>query len=350
MTRPEETGPSPRPLVLMPGPMHDTVVSGCERQFDVLRLWESSDPEAVLDDRATEVWGIATVGHRPVDDELLGRLPNLQIVANFGVGYDTVDAEAAAKRGVVVTNTPGVLDNEVADTAMGLLLMTARELPQAERYLRAGLWRERPYPLTRGTLAGRTLGIVGLGRIGEAIARRALAFGIDVVYHNRRKKPESGYRYYADVLTMAQDVDTLLVATPGGGSTRHLVDGSVLEALGPDGILVNVARGSVVDEQALISALQAGTILGAGLDVYANEPDVPADLLAAQNAVLMPHVGSASVATRRAMGELVVANLQSWFERGHAVTPVPESASVLEPEQNTFPGLSTPRGSNTSRS
>lgn len=318
------------PVLLMPGPMHHSVLERCEGRFEVLRLWEAPDPDDLLTARGSDVHAVATAGQRRVDDDLMGALPNLQIVANFGVGYDTVDAEAAARRGVVVTNTPGVLDDEVADTALALLLMTVRELPQAERYLRAGRWPEDgPYPLTRATMSGRTLGIVGLGRIGEAIATRAAVFGMTVVYHNRHEKPGSAHRYYPDLLGMARDVDTLLVATPGGPATRHLVGPDVLAALGPEGVLVNVARGSVVDEQALVEALRSRTIHGAGLDVYEHEPRVPADLLTLDNAVLLPHVGSASEPTRRAMGELTVANLEAWFDRGQPLTPVPESAGLV---------------------
>jgi lactate dehydrogenase-like 2-hydroxyacid dehydrogenase len=318
------------PVLLMPGPMNRAVMKGCDGRFEILRLWEATDSDEMLRDRGADVVAVATGGQRRVDDDLMAALPNLQIVANFGVGYDSVDAGAAARRGVVVTNTPGVLDDEVADTAMGLLLMAVRELPQAERHLRAGRWeQDGPYPLTPATLKGRTLGVVGLGRIGEAIAARAVAFGVGVAYHNRNEKPGSPYRYYPDLLAMARDVDTLLVATPGGPDTRHLVDRDVLEALGPDGVLVNVARGSVVDEDALVDALRARTILAAGLDVYEHEPHVPQALQDVDNAVLLPHVGSASEPTRRAMGELVVANLEAWLDRGEPVTPVTESAGLL---------------------
>jgi lactate dehydrogenase-like 2-hydroxyacid dehydrogenase len=318
------------PVLLMPGPMNPAVMKGCDSRFEVLRLWEAADPDALLRERGAEVVAVATGGQRRVDDDLMSALPGLQIVANFGVGYDTVDAAAAARRGVVVTNTPGVLDDEVADTALGLLLMTVRELPQAERHLRTGRWeQDGPYPLTTATMKGRTLGIVGLGRIGEAIASRAVAFGMTIAYHNRNEKPGSPYRYYPDLVTMARDVDTLLLATPGGAGTRHLVGREVLEALGPDGLLVNVARGSVVDEEALVDALRTRTILGAGLDVYAQEPHVPQALLDLDNAVLLPHVGSASEPTRRAMGELVVANLEAWFDRGEPITPVTESTDLL---------------------
>lgn len=317
-----------RPVVLMPGPMNDTVMTGCAEHFDVLAWWEATDPDALLEQRGPEVRAVATAGRIPVDGSLMDRLPNLEIVANFGVGYDTVDAAAAATRKVVVTNTPGVLDDEVADTAMGLLLMAVRELPQAERYLRSGRWPDGPYPLTTATLRDRTLGVVGLGRIGATIARRAEAFGLEVAYHSRRPRPDSPYRYYADLLELARAVDTLVVVTPGGPETHHLVDAEVLSALGPRGVLVNVARGSVVDEQALVDALSDGTIHAAGLDVYEKEPQVPDSLLALDNAVLLPHVGSASEHTRAAMGQLVVDNLRAWFEHGEALTPVSESASL----------------------
>jgi lactate dehydrogenase-like 2-hydroxyacid dehydrogenase len=310
-----------RPTVLMPGPMHDVVVDGCEERFELIRLWEAADPDALLAERGPDVLGIA-VTHRRVDAALLDKLPNLQIVANFGVGYDSVDVDAATERGVIVTNTPNVLDDEVADTALGLLLMTVRELGQAERYLRAGRWAtEGDYPLTDLTMTGRKLGILGLGRIGEAIARRAEPFGMTVGYHNRHEK-DVPYRYYPSLLEMARDVDTLMVVVPGTAATRRLVGAEVLEALGPDGVLVNIGRGTVVDEAALIGALKTRTIRAAGLDVYEDEPHVPQELIDLDNAVLLPHVGSASKPTRRAMGRLVVDNLTSWFEEGRALTPV----------------------------
>jgi lactate dehydrogenase-like 2-hydroxyacid dehydrogenase len=311
-----------RPTVLMPAPMHEVVVNGCAEHFELLRLWEAPDPDALLAERGPDVLGVATGGHRRIDDPFLKQLPNLQIVANFGVGYDSVDVDAATERGVVVTNTPGVLDDEVADTAIALLLMIARELGQAERYLRAGRWAaEGPYPLTSATVSGRRVGILGLGRIGAAIAHRAEAFGMTVGYHNRSRK-DVPYRYYPSLLEMARDVDTLVVVVPGGAATRHLVDAEVLAALGSDGVLVNVGRGTVVDEAALIEALRSRTIHAAGLDVYEDEPRVPQELIDLDNAVLLPHVGSASKPTRRAMGQLVVDNLTTWFTENRALTPV----------------------------
>lgn len=309
-------------VVLMPARMSDVVIEGCEAHFELLRLWEQDDADAFLAERGPEVLAVATGGQRPLDAALMDRLPNLQIIANFGVGYDSVDVEAAGSRGVVVTNTPGVLDKEVADTALGLILMTVRELGRAERYLRAGRWADGPYPLTPATVEGRRLGILGLGRIGAEIARRAEAFDMSVGYHNRQRK-DVPYRYYPSLLEMAQDVDTLLAVVPGGAGTRHLIDAEMLRALGADGVFINVGRGSVVDQTALVEALRAGTILGAGLDVYEDEPHVPHELMELENAVLLPHVGSASAPTRRAMGRLTVDNLVAWFQDGQALTPVP---------------------------
>jgi lactate dehydrogenase-like 2-hydroxyacid dehydrogenase len=316
-----------RPTVLIPGPMNRSVLAGTAEHFEVIRLWEADDPDAVLAERGKDIVAVANSG-TTIDGAFLDKLPSLQIVASFGVGYDKIDATAAAERGVVVTNTPGVLDDEVADTALGLLLMAARELPQAERYLRAGKWNERAYPLTPATLKGRTMGILGLGRIGEAIAHRAEAFGISIAYHNRRQK-DVAYRYYPSLVEMARGVDILMIVIPGGDETRHLVNAEVLEALGPDGILVNVARGSVVDEAALVDALRSRTILSAGLDVFEHEPAVHPGLLELDNAVLLPHVGSATVPTRDAMGRLVVENLVSWFATGLPMTPVQESRDLV---------------------
>jgi lactate dehydrogenase-like 2-hydroxyacid dehydrogenase len=276
------------------------------------------------EDRNAAIRGLARGGHFDVDHALFDRLPKLEIVASFGVGYDGIDLKAAAERGIVVTNTPDVLTEEVADTALGLLLMTVRELSAAERHLREGKWIKANYPLT-GTLRDRTVGIIGLGRIGLAIARRLDAMQVPVVYHTRHKRPDVPYRYYADLRAMATDVDTLMIVLPGTPSTTKLVDAAILKALGSNGVLINIGRGIVVDEPALIAALKDGTIRAAGLDVFADEPNVPSALIALPNAVLLPHVGSASVHTRDAMGQLVVDNLRSWFEKGKPLTPVPET-------------------------
>jgi lactate dehydrogenase-like 2-hydroxyacid dehydrogenase len=288
------------------------------------RLWLEPNPDLWLAEWAPRIRAIALAGHARADEAYMKRFPSLEIISSFGVGYDHIDAKAAARLGIIATNTPGVLDDEVADTALGLMIMTVRQLPQAERHLRAGNWPKGAYPLTP-SLRGRTVGIVGLGRIGKAIATRVSGFGLDVVYHGRHPQAGVPYRYYASLVEMAKAADILIVVAPGGPSTRHIVNAEVLEALGPDGVLINVARGSLVDEKALIDALRARKILAAGLDVYENEPSVPAELVALPNAVLLPHVGSASVTTRQAMAECVVANLFAWSEGKPPVTPVPET-------------------------
>ena len=259
-----------------------------------------------------------------LDAASMDRLPKLEIIANFGVGYDAIDAHAAQARGIIVTNTPDVLTEEVADLAIGLLLATIRQLPQADRYLRAGQWLNRPFPFTT-SLRGRKIGIVGLGRIGKAVARRLQAFEVALSYHGRSRQADVDLRYYPNLLAMAQDVDTLISVAPGGDATRHIINADVLAALGPDGVLVNVGRGTVVDEQALIKALRDGVILSAGLDVFEDEPRVPAELIAMDHIVLLPHVGSASVKTRTGMGQLQVDNLVSWFAGHGPLTPVAET-------------------------
>lgn len=312
--------------VLLIGQAKPVIVEGLSPHVTLHKLSEAADREAFLAEIAPRIRGFAVsyMAHK-VDDALMVRFPKLEIVSSFGVGYDHVDAKWAGAHGIVVTNTPDVLNEEVADTALGLLLATLRELPQAERYLRAGKWEQAPYRLSPGTLRDRIVGIVGMGRIGRAIARRLDAFGVPVVYHSRNPQGGVAYKYYPDLVTMAREVDTLMVIVPGGPATKNLINAQVLEALGPRGVLINIARGSVVDEPALIAALQAKTILSAGLDVFADEPHVPAELIAMDNVVLLPHVGSASVHTRRAMDQLVVDNLLAWFSGKAPLTPVPET-------------------------
>nr|WP_181449484.1 2-hydroxyacid dehydrogenase [Azospirillum thermophilum] len=295
-----------------------------EAAFTVHRLWEAADPQALLAEVGPRIRGLAAGGHVPIDGALMDRLPALELVANFGVGYDKVDVAAAAARGVVVTNTPDVLTEEVADLALGLLLATVRRLPQADRFLREGRWLKGAFPLST-SLRGRTIGILGLGRIGKAVARRCEAFGLEVAYHGRHRQEDVAYRYFGSLVEMARDVDVLIVVTPATAQTERLVNAEVLGALGPDGILINVARGSVVDERAVIDALREKRILAAGLDVFEDEPRVPEELIALDNTVLLPHIGSASVHTRQAMGQLVVDNLRSWFAGQGPLTPVPET-------------------------
>jgi lactate dehydrogenase-like 2-hydroxyacid dehydrogenase len=310
--------------VLMPSPMPPLVVDGLSKRVPLVKLWETADPDAALATVAGDVRGLAVAGHLAINGAYMERLPKLEIVANFGVGYDSVDARWAGEHGIVVTNTPDVLNEEVADTAMGLMIAAARQLPAAERHLRAGLWPTGAFPLT-ATLRGRTVGIFGLGRIGKAIAKRAESFGLSICYHSRRPQPGVPYLYYPTLVGLAEACDILVVIVPGGPETRKIVNAEVLKALGPDGILINVARGSVVDEQALIEALQNGTILSAGLDVFEDEPRVPQALIDLEHVVLLPHVGSASKHTRAAMGQLVVDNLLSWAAGKGPLTPVAET-------------------------
>lgn len=312
----------PRPTLLVTGPVMPAVV---EAQLkDRFEIVGADDFDGAVARHGADIRGILTRGARPVSSELMARLPKLEIVANFGVGYDTVDAAAAASRGVMVTNTPDVLNEEVADLTLGLLLATVRDIPQAERFVRAGKWKAGAFPL--GTsLRTRRVGLVGMGRIGQAIARRLEAFGVPIAYHSRKPADGVGYTHYSDLIALARDVDTLILILPGGPATRGLIGREVLEALGPDGILINVARGSVVDEPALVDALVNRTILAAGLDVFASEPHVPEALLNLDNVVLLPHIGSSTHHTRGAMGQLVVDNVVSWFAGRGPLTAVAET-------------------------
>jgi len=311
--------------ILVPGLLPDKTQATLAERFEAHRVVEAEELGGFAQELMASFRGIARGAHFAIPRDLIERLPKLEIIANFGVGYDGINLKAAAERGIVVTNTPDVLTEEVADMALGLILMTVRELSAAERYLRAGNWaREGNYPLT-ATLRDRTVGILGLGRIGMAIARRLDAMQVPVVYHTRRPRTDVGYRHFADLRAMAEAVDLLLVVIPGTPETKNLIDRDILAALGPSGILINIGRGSVVDERALIEALQARTILAAGLDVFPDEPNVAAELIALPNTVLLPHVGSASVHTRNAMGQLVVDNLTNWFDQGAPLTPVPET-------------------------
>jgi lactate dehydrogenase-like 2-hydroxyacid dehydrogenase len=313
-----------KPDLLMTGPMMAMIQEQLAQRFTVHKLWEAADKEAFLRQVAPSIVAIASGSHVACDPALMGRFPGVKIVSSFGVGYDHIDATWAGQNGIVVTNTPDVLNEEVADTALGLLLCTMRQLPQVDRYLRAGKWLEKPYALTT-TLRDRKVGILGLGRIGKAIAKRLEAFNLPVVYHGRSEQKDVAYRFYPSLVEMAKDVNVLMIVAPGGASTNKIVNKEVLEALGPDGVVINVGRGSVIDEAALVEALKAKTILSAGLDVFEDEPKVPAELIAMDHVVLFPHVGSASVHTRNGMAQLVVDNLVSWADGKGPLTPVAET-------------------------
>jgi len=312
--------------LLVHGPNKAIVDDGFSDQFVLHHFETTHDLERLTPDVAAKVRGMAiTYNSVRGDAKTLGRFPKLEIVSSFGVGYDHVDAAYARDNNIMVTNTPDVLTEEVADIAMGLLIATLREFIKADRYLRSGLWQTQQFPLSAGSLRDRKVGMVGMGRIGQAIARRLDASMVPVVYHTRKPAADLSYQHYPDLIEMAKAVDTLVVIVPGGAATAKMINAEVMKALGPRGVIINVARGTVVDEPALISALQSGTILAAGLDVFEREPNVPDELKAMQNVVLLPHIGSASVVTRNAMDQLVVDNLKAWFAGKPPLTPVPET-------------------------
>jgi hypothetical protein len=317
-----------KPDVLLVGAKKPVLMKGLEGKVTLHHWLDAKDKEAFVKGVGDKIRAIAIAyTANKVDEKFLRQFPHLEQVSSFGVGYDHIDAKWAGEHGIVVTNTPDVLNEEVADTALGLLLCTVREFPQSERFLRAGKWPQGHYPLTKATLRDRTVGMVGMGRIGKAIARRLEAFGVPVVYHSR--KPQAGvtYKYYPKLVDMAREVDTLMVIVPGGATTQNMINADVLKALGPRGILINMARGSVVDEPALIEALKNRTIYSAGLDVFANEPQVPKELIEMDHIVLFPHLGSSTEVTRAAMDQLVVDNILAWAAGKPPLTPVPETPS-----------------------
>ncbi|WP_050382444.1 2-hydroxyacid dehydrogenase [Bradyrhizobium pachyrhizi] len=312
--------------LLIYGPIRPILENGFPDQYVLHRAESRGDLERLTPDTLAKIRGIAVTYHTMATDKTaLALFPKLEIVGSFGVGYDHVDSAYARDHNIVVTNTPDVLTEEVADVAMGLLIATLREFVKADRYVRSGLWQTQNYPLSVGSLRDRKIGIVGMGRIGQAIGRRLDASRVPVSYHSRNPSKDVSYKHYPDLIEMAKAVDTLIVIVPGGASTAKMINADVLKALGPRGVLINVARGSVVDEPALVAALKSGTILAAGLDVFAAEPNVPDELKAMQNVVLLPHIGSASVVTRNAMDQLVVDNIKNWFAGKPPLTPVAET-------------------------
>jgi lactate dehydrogenase-like 2-hydroxyacid dehydrogenase len=301
-----------KPEIILTARGHAGTMATLQSEFTCHALFEAKDKAAFLAKCAPAVRGLATFGPVPVDGRMMDALPKLEIISNFGVGVDAINLDDASKRGIIVTNTPDVLNECVADTALALVLCVLRKFPQSEVYLRAGNWAARgPYPLTTSA-GGKTLGILGLGRIGEAIAKRALACGMKIRYHNRNRK-EVPYPYDPDPITLAANSDVLMVVTPATAETARIINAPVLDALGAKGYLVNIARGSVVDEPVLLRYLQEKRIAGAGLDVFADEPRVPPEFFTLDNAVLFPHVGSATVETRKAMGDLQIENLRLHF-------------------------------------
>ena len=313
-----------KPDVLAVAKLHPFFQQALEATYTVHDRTHVTDLAAFAQ-LAPRIVAVAATGESLVPADLLAHLPQAKVVSVFGVGYDGVDVTAAIRHGIPVTHTPDVLTDDVADLAMGLVLSVGRTIPQADQFVRKGLWPQGPMALGK-KVSGARLGIVGLGRIGKAIAQRAQAFGMSIAYTARSEKPDTGYTYYPTPAALAAQVDFLVVITPGGAGTRHLIDAKVLQALGPKGYLINVARGSVVDEAALVAALQAGTIAGAGLDVFANEPHVPQVLWTLPHVVLTPHMASATRETRQAMADLAFANLHAGVTGAPLRTPVPECA------------------------
>lgn len=307
--------------VLVTGPFYPPSMERLDREFTTHKLFQTSDRNAMIAELAPRVRAVAGSGR--ADAALISALPKLEIISNFGVGYDNVEVPAAVARKVMVTNTPDVLNDAVADTTLSLILALERRVVTGDRFVRAGKWLKGPLPLTRH-LGDLKLGIIGLGRIGKGIAKRALAFGMTVQYHNRRKVPDTPFAYFPSVLELAKASDVLVCITPGGQETYHMINDAVLEALGPTGTVINMARGSVLDEQALIKRLRDGTIGGAAIDVFKEEPKVPEELFAFENVVLTPHLGSATHSTRTKMGNLVVDNLIAHFAGKPVLTPIPE--------------------------
>ena len=285
------------------------------------KLWLAPDKEAFFASVADRCTAAATTGGRGMDAALMARLPKLKMLANFGVGTDAIDLDAAKARGIAVSNTPDVLTEDVADLAFALLLATVRRVAAGDRYVRAGKWLEKPMMLTE-SVQGKTLGVIGMGRIGKAIARRAEAFNLRIAYQGPNRKADLAWPYFPDVPAMAKECDFLVAACPGGEATRNLINRAAIDALGPKGVVVNIARGAVIDEPELIAALKEGRLGGAGLDVFVDEPRVPEAFFAMDNVVLQPHVGSATFPTREAMGQLVIDNLALFFAGKPLKTPV----------------------------
>lgn len=307
--------------VLQIGPLSERFNANLAARYAVTPLWQQTDPLAFLREQGEQFELLVSSARFGCSAEQLQCLPNLRAICSFGVGYDPYPLELLRERGILISTTPDVLNDCVADLAMGLIIDTARRMSQSDRFVRAGNWPHATFPLAR-KVSGKRLGIVGLGRIGEALVQRASGFAMSVRYHNRKPLADCPHPYESSLIELARWADFLVLTCPGGAATQHLIGREVLEALGPDGILINVARGSVVDEPALITALQSGALGGAGLDVYAAEPQVPLALRELDNVVLLPHIGSGSEETRLQMEELVLANLQAFLEQGQLLTPL----------------------------
>jgi lactate dehydrogenase-like 2-hydroxyacid dehydrogenase len=311
----------PQDLLIQIGPLAPQINSRLREQYQAVPLWEQADPLAWLREHGHPARVVVTSARHGITAEAIAAMPELEAIVSFGVGYDSIALDAARMRGIQVSNTPDVLNDCVADLAFGLLLDAARGIAHGDRFVRGGKWGKENFPLT-ARVSGKKLGILGLGRIGEKVAKRAAGFGMDIAYHNRRPREGAPWRYEADLKALAGWADFLVVTCVGGPQTEGLVSAGIIEALGPKGILVNVSRGSVVDEGALVAALRDGRLGGAGLDVFRDEPQVPKALLALDNVVLAPHMASGTLETRAAMAGLVFENLDAFLGTGKVITPV----------------------------
>jgi lactate dehydrogenase-like 2-hydroxyacid dehydrogenase len=310
-----------KPEIVVAPRLLDVVMQRLEADFVVRRLWEAPEPMAFLAPIADKIRGFASFTGYPVRADMIAALPKLEIIATMSVGLDHIDLAAAKARGIAVTYAPDVLTDCVADTGMALVLAVARRIVAADRFVREGRWLKGMFPLAT-KVGGVTMGIVGLGRIGKAVAKRAEGFGMRIVYHGRHRQSDVAYPFFGDLIAMARESEYLMLTSPGGPATRHLVNAAVIDALGPEGVIINIARGSVVDEPALVAALVEGRLGGAGLDVYEDEPRVPEALMKLDNVVLLPHIASATLATRTVMGQLMIDNLKAHFANKPLITPV----------------------------
>ncbi len=309
--------------ILAAGFLPDDAMSALEAHYTVHHYYRADDPAALLQEVADDIVCMVGTSHALMSAELINALPNLQQISVYGTGTEKVDASAAKARGITITNTPDVMTSDVADLGMGLILSTVRRMAEADDFVRQGRSGSESMPFSR-SLGGKHLGIVGLGKIGSELARRAEPFGLKICYHTRHEKPDAPYPWYPDLLTMATKVDILVLAAPGGEETFHMIDAQVLKALGPEGTLINIARGSLVDEKALVMALQEGTLGAAGLDVFEDLANPSDALFSMPNVVLSPHRGSATHESRGSMARLIVDNVEAFFAGRGAVTPLPE--------------------------
>ncbi|KAJ8553341.1 hypothetical protein K7X08_024019 [Anisodus acutangulus] len=307
--------------VLMACPMSSYLEQELDKRFKLFRFWNFPQKNEFLNQNANSIRAVVGNAFAGADTELIDSLPKLEIISSFSVGLDKIDLNKCKEKGIRVTNTPDVLTEDVADLALGLMLTVLRRICECDRYVRKGLWKSGDFKLT-SKFSGKSVGIIGLGRIGLAIAKRAEAFGCPISYHSRSEKPNTNYKYYSSLVELASNCQILVVACALTPETRHIVNREVMEALGPKGILINIGRGPHVDEKELVSALLEGRLGGAGLDVFENEPEVPEQLFGLENVVLLPHVGSGTEETRKAMADLVLGNLEAHFLNKPLLTPV----------------------------